>query len=115
MGEDYVLRKRDKEEINRMAFQHMVWKDISDFAIEKIKLQKEDHIIDLGCGPGYVSFDMAQKLNDNGRIHCLDSSQKFLAFIQEKGDPRIECMKLDIREVSILRTNWLTRFFVSGF
>lgn len=98
MDKDYVLRKKDEEEIKRLGFQHLVWKDVSDFAIERLSIKEGDKIIDLGSGPGYVSFDLAQKLGESGRVYCLDSSEKFITYIQKKKPSKTECLQVDIRE-----------------
>ncbi len=98
MESDYVLRERDDEEIHRLEFQHQVWKDVSDKAIELAAVQTKDKIIDLGSGPGYLSFDLLKELNEHGEINCIDNSEKFLNYINRQGHARIQTLNLDIRK-----------------
>lgn len=98
MKDQYVLRERDDDEIFRLAFQHKVWQNTSDFALKKARIQSEDQIIDLGSGPGYLSEDIATYLNQKGKIYCVDNSEKFIRFIEHKKKDQLKPLQLDIRE-----------------
>lgn len=97
MGREYVLRERDDEEISRLEFQHHVWKKETDFAIQESGIAKGDKIIDLGCGPGYITYDLLDRIGRSGKIFCMDNSEKFIEFIKRKKIENIESLKLDIR------------------
>ena len=45
-------------------------------AINDMRIQPSDHILDLGCGTGYNSGLMASYLNETGTIHGLDISEE---------------------------------------
>ncbi len=97
MEQKYVLRERDNEEIARLKFQHQVWKDQTNFAIEKSRVLEGEKIIDLGCGPGYISYDLLELIGEKGKIFCMDNSDLFVQFIKEQKNNNIEPIKLDIR------------------
>jgi len=97
MENEYVLRERDDDEIARLEFQHQVWSSITNIAIEKANILPEDRIIDLGSGPGYLSFDLVKLLDDNGKIFCVDNSNKFIEFINNKNFKNLEALNFDIR------------------
>lgn len=97
MENKYLLRERDKEEIERLKFQHEVWKKATNFGIEKVEIQNSDKIIDLGSGPGYLSFDLIKLLNQNGKVFCVDNSVNFIEYIKNKNIKNIEAVNLDIR------------------
>jgi ubiquinone/menaquinone biosynthesis C-methylase UbiE len=98
MEKEYVLRERDDDEIYRLEFQHQVWKETSDLAIEKANIHNNDNIIDLGSGPGYLSYDIVGLLGDKGKLFCVDNSDKFIEFINRKNYKNIKATNLDIRK-----------------
>ncbi len=97
MKKEYLLRERDKEEIERLKFQHEVWKEATDFGIEKAGILGSDKIIDLGSGPGYLSFDIMKLLNSEGKVYCVDNSVNFIKYIKNKNIKNIKAVNLDIR------------------
>jgi ubiquinone/menaquinone biosynthesis C-methylase UbiE len=97
MKKEYVLREVDHDEISRLDFQHQVWKKETNFAIKKAGIKKGDKIIDLGSGPGYLSYDLSVLTGLKGKIYCLDNSDKFIDFINNKKIKNIKAIKTDIR------------------
>lgn len=98
MKDQYVLRERDDQEIARLHFQHQVWNNETQGALEKGRIRKGDHIMDLGSGPGYLSFQLARLVGPEGKVYAIDNSEKFISFVQKKGAPNVEALKLDIRK-----------------
>lgn len=98
MKGEYVLRERDAAEIHRLEFQHQVWKDTSDKAIALAKLEEDDFILDLGSGPGYLSFDLRKQLAPEGKLLCIDNSDQFLDFIKRQKYRNVSTLNLDIRQ-----------------
>jgi ubiquinone/menaquinone biosynthesis C-methylase UbiE len=47
-------------------------------------IQKGDTIIDLGCGPGYFSIDMAELTGETGKVIAVDLQTEMLAKVGEK-------------------------------
>jgi len=47
-------------------------------------IQKGDTIIDLGCGPGYFSIDMAELTGETGKVIAVDLQKEMLAKVGEK-------------------------------
>jgi ubiquinone/menaquinone biosynthesis C-methylase UbiE len=97
MEKDYVLRENDKNEISRLKFQHQVWKEETNFAITRAKVFDGENIIDLGCGPGYLSYDLLELIGENGKIYCVDNSDLFVKHVEKQGFRNIQPVKLDIR------------------
>jgi len=62
-------------------------------------------VIDIGCGPGFASYDLAQRTGPEGRVYAVDNSDKYLdhvrANISANGLPQIEAIKADAREVPL--------------
>ena len=60
----YPLRERDREEIDRLGLQHEVWHRETSRAIEAGAFKAGDDVADLGCGPGFLSVDLAGVVAD---------------------------------------------------
>lgn len=43
-----------------------------------------DRIIDLGCGPGTYTTDLAEMAGPNGKVYAVDIQQEMLAMVEEK-------------------------------
>lgn len=97
MEKEYVLRKNDHDEIARLKFQHQVWKEETLLAIAKAKVFDGEKIIDLGCGPGFLSYDLLELIGENGEIYCIDNSELFIKYIEERKISNITPLNLDIR------------------
>lgn len=85
---DYLLGANDYE-LNRLHFQHMVWKEITDDFFDKMNVQKGWKILDVGAGPGFVAFDLMERVGTEGEITALEPSEFFLdhfkRYSEEKG------------------------------
>lgn len=115
MKPEYVLRERDKEELERLRFQHEVWSEETNIAINRSGVRTGDTIVDLGSGPGYLSFDLLPLVGAKGTIFCVDNSDTFLNFIDRRDIPNIHTIKADIREdlgtLAALRTQRIHKVF----
>lgn len=74
---DYLLGVNDFE-LNRLHFQHGVWKKVTDGFLNKTGLQKGWKVLDAGSGPGFVSFDIRKLIGDTGEITALEPSEVYL-------------------------------------
>ena len=68
--------------------------------IAQMKIEKDDHILDLGCGTGRNSKLMAKYLGENGRITGLDISpemeQQFNENFKDDGRVQYKNQRIDI-------------------
>jgi len=57
-------------------------------------------LLDVGCGPGYASLDLARLVGPAGRVVALDRSQRFLDTLEalkaERGLPNISTQRVDL-------------------
>lgn len=70
---EYLLGTNEGE-LARLGFQHSVWRDLTDAALDRGGLVPGATVLDLGSGPGFVSRDIAGRLGPSGRLTCLDES-----------------------------------------
>ena len=74
---DYVLGTHD-EEIERLGLQHNVWRPRAMAAWQRGGFTVGQTLIDVGCGPGYATLDLAELVGAHGRIVAVDRSRRFL-------------------------------------
>jgi SAM-dependent methyltransferase len=74
---DYVLGTHD-EEIARLGLQHRIWRPQALAAWRRAGLTVGQTVLDLGCGPGYASVDLAEIVGPGGKVEAVDRSRRFL-------------------------------------
>jgi ubiquinone/menaquinone biosynthesis C-methylase UbiE len=52
--------------------------------LEVLNLQSGQKIADIGAGGGYFSLRFARAVGEDGRVYAVDTSPKFLRFIEEQ-------------------------------
>ena len=102
--QEYILGT-DQEELDRLRFQHEVWRRHARDLWQRAGLQPGHAVLDLGCGPGFTSFDLARAVGPNGSVIARDVSARFLAFLaQEKerlGLPQIETSEGAVEQLDL--------------
>jgi SAM-dependent methyltransferase len=78
---EYVLGTHD-EEITRLGLQHRTWRAAMLSAWRRAGFTIGQSVVDVGCGPGYATFDLAELVGPNGCVHALDGSKRFLDVLE---------------------------------
>lgn len=63
--------------------------DYKECLVSKLELSKEDTVLDLGCGEGTLSLELANKVK---HVTGLDSAEKMLELFEEKAENKISPM-----------------------
>ncbi len=96
---DYVLGTHD-EELQRLGLQHRVWRPRALDAWRRAGIREGSHVIDLGCGPGYASLDLAEIVGPTGRVLAVDRSERFLTALattaSERGLTQVSTLEVDL-------------------
>ncbi|HEY6090223.1 MAG TPA: class I SAM-dependent methyltransferase [Gemmatimonadaceae bacterium] len=96
---DYVLGTQDVE-IDRLGLQHLVWRPRASDAWRRAGFTVGQHLLDVGCGPGYATLDLAAIVGASGRITAIDRSPKFLevlrARLEQASVRNVETIELDL-------------------
>jgi SAM-dependent methyltransferase len=74
---EYVLGTND-EELARLGFQHRVWGQQAFALWERAGYAPGQTLLDVGCGPGFATLDLARLVGPQGRIIAVDHSARFL-------------------------------------
>jgi SAM-dependent methyltransferase len=93
---EYLLGT-DPAELERLRFQHLVWVGAAHELFERAGLAAGMHVLDLGCGPGFTTLELAHVVGPSGRVLAVDQSARFL------GTLRQECLRLGLTQVESLR------------
>jgi len=94
----YVLGT-DDEEVARLGLQHAVWRPRATAAWQRAGFSRGQTIVDLGCGPGYATLDLAEIVGPEGRVVAIDQSRRFLDVL------RARVRALALRHVEVLELN----------
>ncbi len=60
------------EEIERLRYQHHVWADENQRFLSRAGFSTGTTIVDLGCGPGYTTIDLARIVGSRGKVIAVD-------------------------------------------
>src|SRR5688572_21191558 len=84
---EYVLGT-GADELERLGFQHRLWSDAVHALWKTARVQPGTRVLDVGCGPGYASFDLAQLVGHEGKVLGVDESQGFVAYLNGQAKAR---------------------------
>jgi len=78
---EYVLGTHD-EEIERLGLQHRIWRPRALDAWRRGGFTVGQALLDVGCGPGYATVDLAEIVGASGRVTAVDRSRRFLGHLR---------------------------------
>jgi ubiquinone/menaquinone biosynthesis C-methylase UbiE len=79
--QEYVLGT-DDDELVRLGFQHQLWLEQAARGWERGGFRPGDTLLDVGCGPGYVSFELSRLVGSLGHVIAVDVSQRFIDYLR---------------------------------
>lgn len=101
---EYVLGTNEAE-LARLGFQHQVWAGATVAAWEHAGFHRGATLLDVGCGPGYATFDLASLVGPEGRVIGVDVSQRFIAHVRSeaarRGMTHVETRLEDLASLSV--------------
>lgn len=96
---DYVLGTHD-DELERLGLQHRVWRPKTTDAWQRAGFSVGQTLIDIGCGPGYATLDLADIVGPTGRVTAIDRSRRFLDHLESeqrmRGIEHIRTVEMDL-------------------
>jgi len=99
---EYLLGAHD-EELARLGLQHRLWADAAHTLWRAARLSPGETVLDLGCGPGFASIDLAEWVGPRGRVVALDENRAFVerlrAVAQAAGHANIDAHRGDAAAV----------------
>ena len=61
-------------------------------------IKKGDTVIDIGCGPGFFSIEMAKLVGKNGKVIAVDLQEKMIAHVKKKADKHAMQDRMEFRQ-----------------
>jgi ubiquinone/menaquinone biosynthesis C-methylase UbiE len=93
-----------REELDRLGFQHQVWQEITLKLWQKAGFRYGQTLLDLGCGPGFATLELARLVGDSGQVHAIDAADNFIAYldscIQAGGLQNIQAQTGDVHAIN---------------
>ena len=78
----YILGT-DEEELIRLELQHKVWLSEAKHGWDLAEFKTGQTILDLGCGPGYCTEELAHIVGKTGKVIGVDRSDAFIAYLNQ--------------------------------
>ncbi|GJQ28312.1 MAG: hypothetical protein HBSAPP03_01960 [Phycisphaerae bacterium] len=100
---EYVLGT-GADEMARLGLQHRLWSAAAHNLWERARVQPGLTVLDLGCGPGHATLDLAQIVGPTGRVIAVDESASFLKQLHDQAVSRkhhnIERVLCDVHDLA---------------
>lgn len=107
-ADDYVLGTHDAE-LLRLGLQHRLWSAQTFAFWERAAIGPGKTVLDLGCGPGYTSLDLAGLVAPGGRVLALDAAERFIDHLKQRqaalGVMNIEAHVMDAQTLELSPTS----------
>ncbi len=95
----------DDIELQRLSRQHALWLRDTAAHWSRAGFATGHTILDIGCGPGFATRDLACLLGPTGRVIALDESPRYIDFIERwprsPGAAPIEVIVGDARQIAL--------------
>lgn len=79
----YPLGSSDQE-LERLGFQHEVWGPVTRSFLARLGVGRGWKVLDLGCGPGLVTFGLSALVGETGEVVALDESQRWIDHVEQE-------------------------------
>jgi SAM-dependent methyltransferase len=100
---EYVLGTGN-DELARLALQHRLWSDTATAAFRLAGIAPGQRVLDVGCGPGYAAFDLAQLVTTAGAVIGVDEAQGFVDYANDQAQhrhlPQLRCRVGDMHDLT---------------
>lgn len=100
----YILGT-ERAELHRLGIQHQIWAAEMRRGWEIAEFGADQTILDLGCGPGFGTRELAYMVGDHGKVIGVDLSPSYTKFCQKVADTHglsnIELMTTSFDEMQL--------------
>ena len=77
----YILGT-DQEELFRLGVQHQIWAEEAQRGWRSANFRAGQTLLDLGCGPGYCTKELAFLTGEKGKVIGIDKSKSYIDFLK---------------------------------
>ena len=86
-SQEYIFGANESE-LERLRFQHSVWEAVTERFILRLGIRTGWKCLDVGAGPGFVSWDLADLVGKEGSITLLEPSAFYLDYARDQAAKR---------------------------
>ena len=119
--EEPYLLGTDSEERRRLETQHRLWAERAHDLWNRAGFGSGDRLLDLGCGPGFASVELADRVGAEGHVLAIDESARFVGALAQEADrrglaqltarvERVETLRLEAGSLDGAFARWLFCF-----
>jgi ubiquinone/menaquinone biosynthesis C-methylase UbiE len=76
----------ERAELHRLGLQHQVWASEARRGWELGGFQAGNTLLDLGCGPGFCTTELAYMVGDRGKVIGVDLSTNYIEFLKKHAE-----------------------------
>jgi ubiquinone/menaquinone biosynthesis C-methylase UbiE len=102
MSQPYVLGQSERA-ARRLQIQDVHFGEASELPLDELKLRPDDHVVELGCGPGTFSRRLLRRLGAGGVLVGVDASAGLLAqaaaYVGGTSAARFETVSADLSKL----------------
>ena len=82
MSGDYFIGVTSSE-IDRLRTQHEAWRPETESLWSEAGFPSMKSLMDLGCGPGFTSVDLARVVGTSGNVCAVDKASSYLTYLAD--------------------------------
>ena len=76
------------EERSRLERQHQIWRPEMLAGWDRAGFGPGQRLLDVGCGPGFASLDLAERVGAHGQVLAIDSAPAYLEHLRQQCQQR---------------------------
>lgn len=84
-SQPYILGT-DAQELHRLGVQHQIWASEAQKGWESAGFSAGHTILDLGCGPGFCSKELAYIVGESGKVLGVDLDEGYIQHLTQVAD-----------------------------
>ena len=69
----------EARELARLGLQHDLFSKRTNLLYKNANISKGGTILDIGCGPGFTTLELATMVGKNGKVYAMDECLKSLS------------------------------------
>lgn len=86
MEENAYILGTEQAELHRLGLQHQVWSSEARRGWEIAGFGPRQTLLDLGCGPGFCSFELAYIVGNKGKVIGVDISPTYVSMVRKQAE-----------------------------
>ena len=113
MAADYFIGVNSSE-IDRLREQHEAWRPETDLLWKDAAFDACASIVDLGCGPGFTTLDLARQLRPSGEVCAVDKAASYLDYLAAQA-AALGIVNVSTLNADLTRRGSIPRLFDGAF